>query len=80
MSKRQPTTFGVSFFTKKYKEKDGKLPIYARITVDGKRVDLSIKRDVEKGNWDDGKGSVKGLKPEIKALKVHIEEIQGDFE
>jgi hypothetical protein len=40
--------------------------------VDGKRVDLSIKRDVEKGNWDDGKGS----KPEIKALKVRIEEIR----
>lgn len=44
--------------------------------VDGKRVELSIKRDVEKGNWDDGKGWVKGSKPEIKALKVHIEEIR----
>jgi len=29
-------------------------------SVDGKRVDLSIERDVEKGNGDDGKGSVKG--------------------
>ena len=61
MSSRQATYFGVSFFTNTYKEKDGKLPIYARITVDGKRVDLLIKRDVEKGNWDDGKGSVKDL-------------------
>lgn len=61
MSSRQATSFGVSFFTNTYKEKDGKLPIYARITVDGKRVDLLIKRDVEKGNWDDGKGSVKDL-------------------
>jgi hypothetical protein len=51
----------VSFFTNTYIEKDGKLPIYARITVDGKRVELSIKRDVEKGIWDDGKGSVKDL-------------------
>lgn len=76
MSSRQATSFGVSFHAKKSKEKDGKLPIYARITVDGQRVELSIKRDVEKGNWDDGKGSVKGSKPEIKALKVHIEEIR----
>lgn len=50
MSSRQATSFGVSFFINTYKEKDGKLPIYARITVDGKRVDLLIKRDVEKSN------------------------------
>ncbi|UII31631.1 Arm DNA-binding domain-containing protein [Fulvivirga ulvae] len=45
---------------KKYKARNGKAPIYARITVDGKRADLSMKRSVEFSSWNNHKGMEKG--------------------
>lgn len=70
----QKNTFSVSFFVKRAKEKNGKFPIYTRITVDGKRADISIKREVEEQNWNGAKGMVKGTKDEIKALGAYIEQ------
>jgi len=32
-------TFSITFFVKRAKSKNGKFPIYARITVDGRRSD-----------------------------------------
>ena len=43
-------TFGVVFYIKRQKEKNGKAPIYAGMTVDGKRVEISIKKDIEVDN------------------------------
>ncbi|MDB9701763.1 Arm DNA-binding domain-containing protein [Salibacteraceae bacterium] len=30
---------------------NGEIPIYLRITVDGKRTDFSIKRSITESNW-----------------------------
>jgi hypothetical protein len=50
-------TFGVIFYLRKYKAtNDGKTSIYARITVNGSRIDLSVKRSIEPGNWNANKG------------------------
>ena len=41
-------TFGLLFYVKRAKiDSNGKAPIYVRITVDGIRSELSIKRSVE---------------------------------
>lgn len=41
-------TFSVIFYLRRYKTaSNGKTPIYARITVDGKRMDISVKRSIE---------------------------------
>lgn len=69
-------TFGISFFVKKYKLKDAQAPLYVRITVDGKSLDLSLKRKVPLANWDMGKGAVKGSKEEIKALAAYLEQVR----
>ena len=58
--KTKNNTFGVVFYLKKYKANRGKSPIYARITVDGKRVDISIKRSIEDKFWNGYKGLAKG--------------------
>jgi site-specific recombinase XerC len=49
-------TFGIVFYLKRQKQKKGKAPIYARITVDGQRVEISIKKDIDVDNWSKGKG------------------------
>ena len=69
-------TFSVTFFVKRAKEKSGKFPIYARITVNSKRADISIKREVEGQNWNSAKGMVKGIKDEIKALGSYLEQFR----
>tara|TARA_R110002033_G_scaffold15675_1_gene44038 strand:+ start:13374 stop:14660 length:1287 start_codon:yes stop_codon:yes gene_type:complete len=46
------TTFSVHFWLKKSAiKKDGTLPIYVRITVDGQRADLSAKRSIDENKW-----------------------------
>lgn len=75
--KTQNNTFGVIFYLRKYKTTtDGKAPIYARITVNGSRVDVSVKRTIEPENWNEGRGMVKGNKNEILRLKNFLEQFR----
>ncbi|CAN5482668.1 site-specific integrase [soil metagenome] len=68
-------TFGVIFYLRKYKAtNDGKTPIYARITVNGSRIDLSVKRSIEPGNWNPNKGMAKGSREEIMRLNNYLEQ------
>jgi integrase/recombinase XerD len=44
--------FSVHFWLKKSViKKDGTLPIYVRITVDGHRADVSTKRSIDENRW-----------------------------
>jgi len=70
-------TFGVIFYLRKYKaSSNGKTPIYARITVNGSRVDISVKRTVEPGNWNEGKGMARGSREEITRLNNYLEQFR----
>ena len=54
-------TFGLLFYLKKSKvDAQGKIPIYLRITIDGKRAEISTKRTIEIEKWN-----VKANKPFI---------------
>jgi integrase/recombinase XerD len=70
-------TFGVVFYLRKYKARDGKAPIYARITVDGQRTDIALKRDIDmENNWNSAKGMAKGKSEEIRALNTYLEQVR----
>ncbi len=73
----QQNTFGVIFYLRKYKiTSDGKTPIYARITVNGKRSDIAIKRTIEEENWNAKKGMAKGSRQEISLLNNYLEKFR----
>jgi site-specific recombinase XerD len=73
--KTQNNTFGVIFYLRKYKAtNDGKTPIYARITVNGHRTDVSVKRSIDPDNWNANKGMAKGSKEEIVKLNNYLEQ------
>ena len=72
-------TFGISFFVKKYKAKNELAPVYARITVKGKYLDVSLKRKVELSNWDERSGTTKGRKSEAHQLNQYIEQVRNRF-
>lgn len=73
---RTNNTFGVQFICRSNKAKDGLYPIYARISVDGRRVEVSLKRFIHPDNWNDAKGSAKGKSEEIRNLNTYLEQIR----
>ncbi len=73
---RTNNTFGVQFITRSNKAKDGLYPIYARISVDGRRVEVSLKKFINPDNWSDAKGSAKGKSEEIRNLNAYLEQIR----
>lgn len=73
---RNPNTFGVLFIARPNKAKEGRFPLYARITVNGRRVEISLKRYVHSSEWNGAKGMARGSRPEIKMLNQYLEEVR----
>lgn len=72
-------TFGLLFYLKKPKNyAKGSLPIYLRLTVDGKRAELATKRlcdDPQK--WNASSGRMTGTKEAVKTLNTYLDILQG---
>lgn len=60
------TTFSVLFFTRRLNRNSKDLSIYARITVNGKCSEMSLKRKASVNAWETSKGRFKGTTPKIK--------------
>ena len=59
----------ISFQLKKNKcKKDGKVPIYLRITLDGERLEFSSQRNIEFDKWDSRVQRVKGRSEDARVL------------
>lgn len=70
-------TFHHIFFLKKPTNyQTGPMPVYLRITVDGKRAEISINREVEPGKWIPGAGKMKGSSEEVKKFNSHLDALQ----
>lgn len=75
--KTATTTFGVLFYLKTQKTSlQGKAPICARVTVNGKRTEISIKRSVSINEWDERKGIAKGARKEIIELNMYLNQFK----
>lgn len=83
------STFRIIFFVKRTRAlKNGALPIYSRITINGKRAEFAIQKDVEPFNWDNKQCCAKGnskkaievnyyldfIKAKLREHKVYMEE------
>ncbi len=70
-------TFSILFFLQKNKATlDGKAPIYARITVNGKRAQISIQRKVLLEKWDSTTAKLKGTSAESRTINSYIDSIR----
>ncbi|MDT0644992.1 site-specific integrase [Zunongwangia sp. F363] len=69
------TTFSVLFFTRKLNKNSNELSIYARITVNGKCSEMSLKRKTSVNEWDNSKGRLKGTTPRIKKLNSYVDQV-----
>ncbi|MGY6648048.1 site-specific integrase [Wenyingzhuangia sp. IMCC45574] len=77
----QRATFTILFFIKKTKTlKDGTAPIYLRVTVNGKRSEVAIKRSVQPNIWDTARNKVKGNSKESKTLNEYLNSVRGQIQ
>lgn len=68
-------TFSIHFWLKMAKRKGDMVPIYARITVNGKRAEISLKRDISVTQWDARSKRAKPRTPEAKAINAYLDDI-----
>ena len=74
---RSSNTFGIQFVIRLPKQqKSDQATVFARISVNGRRCEISLKKKVNPQNWDDAKGKARGTKDEIRKLNEHIERVR----
>ena len=76
---KKVNTFGIQFVIRKHRIKNDQAPIYARITVNTNRSEISVKRRIHTDNWNNGKGMAKGKNPEISKLNSYLEQIRSQL-
>ena len=72
-------TFAVIFFTRKSRSNLKELSIYARITVDGQRTEISLKRCIEVCNWDNSKARARGISSNSRNLNKYLDQVYGQL-
>ncbi|MEB0280326.1 MULTISPECIES: site-specific integrase [unclassified Mucilaginibacter] len=74
---RSSNTFGIQFVIRLPKQqKNDQATVFARISVNGRRCEISLKKKVNPQNWDEAKGKARGTKDEIRKLNEHIERVR----
>src|SRR5690606_20110925 len=69
-------TFRIHFWLKKPAVlKNGEIPIYARITVDGKRADVSVKRSTFESRWCGASGRLNPRHKESKSINEYLKDV-----
>lgn len=72
-------TFGIAFITRKSRVKNESYPIFARITIDGSRVEISTQQYIPVLLWDSGRGMAKGRSSESKTINTFLERFRGQI-
>lgn len=71
------TTFSILFYPRGNDiDRNGNAPIYARITVNGKRSEFSIKRKVLLTKWNSDAGKMRGTTSEVRELNKYMATIR----
>lgn len=71
---RSTNTFSILFFANQKNKNDDQALLYARITVNGKRVNLSLKRKIDVSLWDAKKKRAKGTSSEARQVNLYLDQ------
>jgi hypothetical protein len=69
-------SFGIDFIIRRCKDNKKRALIYARITVDEERKEISLKEQIDAADWDSKKEIVKGKTEQVKSLNQYIEDVR----
>jgi hypothetical protein len=71
------TNFSLLFYLKKPKNyTDGTVPIYLRITVNGKRAETTTARSCDPLQWSSKTGRLKGTKESARTFNAYLDQLQ----
>lgn len=73
-------TFTILFWLYKSRMHNGLAPVYCRITIDGRRVQFSMKRKVEPGNWSTEAEKAIGKSEEIRSLNNYLDHVRVELQ
>ncbi len=76
---RNSSTFSILFWIYNKRAKNDQVPLYARITVDGKRLNISLKRKINVNLWNVDKQRAKGTSSNSREINQYISEIHSQF-
>lgn len=69
-------SFGVHFILRMNKVKNKRAPLYARVVVDGKRVEIALRKWIELDDWNDERGIARGSRDAARETNHFIEEVR----
>ena len=73
-------TYTVLFYIKRTKElKDGKVPIYARITVNGQRAEFGLQMSIQPVEWDSVRGCAEGFTKNAKSINSDLQNVKANL-
>lgn len=72
-------TFSILIWANKAKMTDNEAPIFARVTVDGKRAEISLKKKIAPAKWDAKAGCVKGNNEEARTINNYITQVKSEL-
>lgn len=72
---RTSSTFSILFWVYTKRIKNNQAPLYARITIDGKKLNISLKRRIDTRLWNAHKQRIKGNSQTAKDLNQYLNEV-----
>jgi len=79
MNETITTSFSVIFHLRIEREKHDLLPIYARITINGKRIELSSKQMMNPNHWNEKRGIAKPINDDYRRLNNYLEQLKSSY-
>ena len=76
---RTSKTFSVNFWLDKKKVKNGEALVYARITVNSKRLNISLKRSVPISQWNSKTKRLNGTSKKSNELNEFLDQTYARF-
>lgn len=65
----------VVFVTRKLNKETGKLRLYARVTIDAKRAEFSLNRELEASLWDEKRKRGKGFSKYVISMNKYLDQV-----
>ena len=73
-------SFSILIWANKSKaDQNGLLPLYARVTVNGKRAEISLKKKVKPTTWNVQSGTMKGSTEEVRQVNKNIGDVRNQL-
>jgi integrase/recombinase XerD len=76
---RTTNSFGILFCIRSQFQSEGMAPLVVRVTVDGIRKEISLKKRVPVAKWNSSKETVSGTDHETKSLNNYIAEVRTEL-